>query len=114
MACAGVHGAEKDARRQTAQQRGYNYRWSLASKRHLHQYPLCGQRAPDAYADGWRGECHEQGRIRAATCTDHIHAHKGELGAFWDPRNRQSLCDNCNRIKGIRFEGGFGRQPTGG
>lgn len=103
-----------DAGRGTAQQRGYTYRWSQVSQVHLRSYPLCGQRAPEAYQDGWRGACHEQGRIRAAACTDHIRAHKGDTSLFWDTRNRQSLCDDCNRVKAIRYEGGFGHKPDGG
>lgn len=86
--------------------------WRRLRGLQLHQHPLCGQRAAEAYADGWRGECHDTRRIRAATVLDHIRAHKGDLGLFWDPRNRQSLCADCNRIKAIRYEGGFGRAPV--
>ena len=87
-------------------------RWRRARGLQLHRYPLCGMRAPEAYDDGWRGECHELGRIRKANVADHIRAHKGDLALFWDPRNRQSMCDDCNRIKNIRYEGGFGRRPV--
>ncbi len=104
---------QSDVRRGTAQERGYTYRWSQTSQQHLKFYPLCGMRSPDAYTDGWRGECHDLGRMRAATCTDHIHPHKGNATVFWDPRNRQSLCGRCNTLKAIRFEGSFGRSNGG-
>jgi 5-methylcytosine-specific restriction endonuclease McrA len=83
----------------------------MASRRHLEQYPLCGQRAEHAYPDGWRGACHDQGKTTPAACTDHIRAPKGDPVQFWDPRNWQSLCSDCNRVKAIRYESGFGRTP---
>ena len=101
-----------DLQRGTAVERGYDGRWAGISKRHLKAYPLCGMRAPDAYEDGWRGACHDTGRIRKATCTDHIRPHKGDRELLYDPRNRQSMCGDCNRIKAIRYEGGFGRAPV--
>lgn len=107
----GARHKRLDARRGTAQERGYDYRWSQASKRHLAAYPLCGDRGDHAYVDGWRGECYGR-RLTAAECTDHIRPPKGDRVLFWDPRNWQSLCANCNRIKGIRYEGGFGREAA--
>lgn len=98
-----------DARRGASRERGYTNPWSTVSKAHLARYPLCGMRAPDAYQDGWRGECHELGRIKAAECTDHIRPHKGDMTLFWDAQNRQSMCLRCNTLKAIRYEGGFGR-----
>lgn len=65
-------------------------------------------RAKDAYQDGWTGECAELGRVTKAEVTDHIRAPKGNMVLFWDPKNRQSLCGRCNRLKAERFEGGFG------
>jgi len=99
-----------DVARGSAQERGYDHRWGVTSIAHRRLYPLCGMRAPDAYDDGWRGECHELGRVTPATVTDHIRPPKGDQALFWDPRNRQSLCDRCNTVKAIRFEGGFGRK----
>lgn len=99
------------ARRGTAQERGYNYRWSQVSQQHLRAFPLCGMRASDAYQDGWTGECAELGRVTKAEVTDHIRAHKGNKALFWDSRNRQSLCRSCNGKKAVMFEGAYGRPP---
>jgi 5-methylcytosine-specific restriction enzyme A len=100
-----------DQARGTSLERGYDAQWERVSKRHRAKYPLCGERAENAYA-GWRGECHEQGRITPATCTDHIIPIKDRPDLRLEPRNHQSLCANCNRIKAIRFEGGFGRRVS--
>lgn len=99
----------QDAQRGSAKERGYDYQWSLTSQAHLKQFPFCGDRSPDAYTDGWRGECKEQGLYTLAEVTDHIRPHKGDRLLFWDPLNRQSMCSRCNTLKAIRFEGGFGR-----
>lgn len=99
-----VH-VQVESNRPSAHSRGYNYRWSRVSQRHLAEYPLCGMRAQDARVDGWRGECHEQGRLTPAECTDHIEPHKGNQALMFDPKNLQSLCLRCNTVKAIRFEG---------
>lgn len=90
-------------RRGTAQERGYDYRWSQVSKAHLRQFPLCGMRAADTF-EGWRGECHAQGRIRKATCTDHIIPVSQRPDLMFDSRNHQSLCAQCNRVKAEHHE----------
>ena len=96
--CA-AHARDKaqvaDARRPTAQDRGYTYRWSRLSKAYLQRYPLCGMRPEEAY-EGWRGECYEQGRVTPATCTDHIVPHKGDKRLFWDGANWQAICAHCH------------------
>lgn len=44
--------------------------------------------------------CHEEGRTTAATQTDHVVPHKGDLGLFWDSQgNWQSLCASCGARK---------------
>lgn len=58
--------------------------------------------------EGWRGECHAQGRITPATVTDHIIPHKGDQHLFWDFLNRQSLCRSCHSKKTALEDGGFG------
>jgi 5-methylcytosine-specific restriction protein A len=62
--------------------------------------------------EGWRGECYEQKHVTPATCTDHIIPHKGDKYLFWDPLNRQSLCDACHSKKTVREDGGFGHQAS--
>ena len=94
---------EDNQRRGTAQERGYDYRWSQVSKAHLRQYPLCGMKADDTFK-GWRGECFEQRRTRAATCTDHIIPVSKQPELMFDPRNHQSLCGSCNVLKAQRHE----------
>ena len=45
----------------------------------------------------------------AATLTDHIVPHKGDMKLFWDSANHQSLCHDCHSFKTAREDGGFGR-----
>lgn len=103
-----------EARRLSANDRGYDYRWSQIRDRHIQDYPLCGQRGPLAERTaGWRGECFEQGRLTAAECVDHIVPFKGDTRLRDDPANHQSMCLRCNSLKAVKFEGGFGHQKQG-
>ena len=44
--------------------------------------------------------CHAEGRIVAATQTDHVVPHKGNQALFWDSEhNWQSLCAECGARK---------------
>lgn len=61
-------------------------RWRAASERHRQLYPLCA-------------ECERQGRVRPASCVDHVVPHKGDVMLFWDGANWQSLCDECHAKK---------------
>lgn len=72
-----------DARRGSAHERGYDYRWSLASKWHLKANPLCVR-------------CLGLSVTTAATLTDHIVPHNGSYSIFWDRDNWQSLCAHCH------------------
>lgn len=92
------HGKPKD-RRPSAARRGYGPRWKKARKHYLAQNPLC------VY-------CERAGRLRAATCVDHIVAHKGDPVLFWDVENNWAAsCRQCNTAKSIKHEGGFGHKP---
>jgi 5-methylcytosine-specific restriction endonuclease McrA len=74
-------------RRGTKTERGYNSHWERESKRHRIEHPLCVC-------------CKANGRVKAAALVDHIVPHKGDDALFWDPANRQSLCNWCHeRIK---------------
>jgi 5-methylcytosine-specific restriction enzyme A len=84
-----------DERRGSAHSRGYTSRWAKYSKARLAQYPLCVM-------------CNAEGHTVAATCTDHIKAHKGDMELFWDPTNHQSLCKHHNDSKAVT-EGRWGR-----
>ena len=68
-----------DANRGTATQRGYNYRWTVESKRYLSLHPLCV-------------ECQRIGETVPATVVDHIKPHKGDAALFWDVTNWEPLC----------------------
>lgn len=85
--------------RPNAHRRGYTRRWSAYSQSRLRKYPLCV-----GYPRGVHGE-----RIVAATLTDHITSAAEHPELFWDPKNHQSLCDDCNKRKAIVLEGGLAR-----
>ncbi len=68
-----------DNRRGSANERGYTYRWQMASKAFLDHHPLCVR-------------CEAEGRSTPATVVDHITPHRGDRNLFWDARNWQPLC----------------------
>jgi 5-methylcytosine-specific restriction protein A len=89
--------AMSERERLSAAKRGYGRKWQKYSAARLKSHPLCVD--PDKRHDG---------RQVAATCTDHVIPHKGNMVLFWDRKNHQSLCDGCNAYKAAREEGGFG------
>ncbi|MEG3153012.1 hypothetical protein U1769_24225 [Sphingomonas sp. ZT3P38] len=74
---------EHDAVRGTAAQRGYDSRWSKASAGHLRNHPLC------AY-------CELNGRITAATLTDHLYPQRHYQDVFWKTEWWVSSCAPCH------------------
>lgn len=64
-------------------------RWTKLSRAFRVEHPLCA-------------ECNRKGIIRPATCVDHIIPWPICGDRFFDRSNLQSLCDECNRLKGIR------------
>lgn len=80
-----------DQQRPTAAQRGYDYRWQVASKLFLADHPLCI-------------ECKGCGLVVGATCVDHITPHRGDQVLFWDVSNWQPLCTTCHCRKTARGE----------
>ncbi|MBA4143490.1 MAG: HNH endonuclease [Nitrosospira sp.] len=72
--------------RPTAAQRGYNSAWQKCRAGHLLKNPYCVR-------------C---GKI--ASVVDHIKPHKRDQALFWDPDNRQSLCQNCHNSYKQRLE----------
>jgi len=79
-------------RRGTAQQRGYNYKWSQYSKRFLKQpgNHLCALKISPRCA-------------YVSECVDHRIPPKGpDDPLFWDKDNHQPACIACNSMKGNR------------
>ena len=83
--------------RATAAKRGYGYRWQKTSRAYLAAHPVCAD--PDG---------RHPGRLAAATVTDHVVPHKGDMALFWEPNNWQPLCASCHARKTLA-EGSFGR-----
>ncbi len=82
--------ARKPRARQTAHQRGYDYRWQQERKAFLARNPLCTT-------------CEEvHGRITAATEVDHVIPHKGDKALFWDRMNWAPICRDCHQAKTAR------------
>ena len=83
--------------RQSSSQRGYGHKWRVFRENYLASYPLCVL-------------CAKQGRLRAAVELDHIIAHKGDMGLFWNRDNIQGLCKRCHSQKTANGEvvKGFG------
>jgi len=77
---------EADAARPTSHERGYDSRWSRASKGFLMKHPLCAI-------------CDRRQRVTAATLVDHIIPHRGDKALFWDRSNWQSACKPCHDAK---------------
>ncbi|TZG26495.1 hypothetical protein [Sphingomonas montanisoli] len=85
-------GGEKSARevrqrhdqdRGSARERGYDSRWSKAAASDRRDNPLC------AY-------CELEGRITAATLTDHLYPHRLFAGVFWLKHWWVSSCGPCH------------------
>lgn len=67
--------------------RYHSPRWTKLSKVWRINHPLCER-------------CRQRGIIRAATCVDHI-VPAPICEDFFDERNLQSLCAECNMLKGM-------------
>ncbi|MEN6535702.1 MAG: HNH endonuclease [Bryobacteraceae bacterium] len=71
---------EYDQRRGSARERGYGARWDKASAGFKRSHPLClGCEAVD--------------RVEAATITDHVIPHRGDMVTFWDSTHWQPACE---------------------
>ena len=92
---------EQDRNRPSAAARGHGSRWHKASRRFLHENPLCA-------------ECLKAGRIRAVEVTDHVVPHKGDMELFWDRAKWQALCSRCHNRKTAREDGRWGYQSSYG
>jgi 5-methylcytosine-specific restriction protein A len=72
--------------RPTASEHGYDYKWQVARKKFLKEYPLCAK-------------CQEKNKLTRATVVDHIIPHRGDGTLFWDKSNWQALCKRCHDKK---------------
>lgn len=97
----GQSDAAQHMPRETANARGYTYRWQKASAGWLRSHPLCVH-------------CEAQGLVVAATEVDHIIPYKGDATLQWDSNNWQSLCSSCHSKKTATEDGGFGRAVVQG
>lgn len=76
----------------------YDRSWRKASRVFLAEFPLCGMR-PGGRAPVM-SQCHERGITTAATQTDHVAPHGGDMRKFWDREgNWQALCRPCHAAK---------------
>ncbi len=91
-------GAAPTPARLSAAKRGYGARWQKTSRAYLAAHPLC--------VDPYRAH---RGRAVAATLTDHIVPHRGDMRLFWDSDNWQPLCASCHGRKTAEEDGGYGR-----
>ena len=85
------HRAEKhdgSYQREASDPRYHTPRWTQLSKRWRMQHPLCA-------------ECLGKGIIKQAQCVDHI-VPAPICEDFYDESNLQSLCNECNMLKGIK------------
>ncbi len=64
-------------------------RWHKLARAFLDSHPLCE-------------ECKRNGIVKAAQCVDHIDPWPICESYFFDKRNLQALCFNCNNLKGQR------------
>ena len=64
-------------------------RWTKLSRAFRAEHPLCA-------------ECNRRGIIKPATCVDHIEPWPICADRFYDLKNLQALCDECNHEKGQR------------
>lgn len=93
-----THAGQRDRRRGTARERGYDTRWEEAAATFKVRYPLCGMR-PHGQAPVM-SRCHEQGRATPVYQVDHVVPHRQDERLFWDMEgNWQSLCRECGARK---------------
>jgi 5-methylcytosine-specific restriction enzyme A len=107
-----AHASQREARRGSASQRGYDWRWQRYARWFKNTHPLCGDADPDAYACD-DSQCRRSGRVTPVVgprqgVVHHIRGHRGaDDPLFMDPRNHMSLCARCHNQ--VTDEGDFGR-----
>ena len=94
-----LEAKESDSRRGTARERGYDSRWSKASRTYLRSHPICQCL-----------ECKANNKLTPATVVDHIIPHRGDMVLFWDTSNWQSMSKRCHDRKTATHDGAFGHE----
>lgn len=74
----------------------HSARWARLSRLHRDAHPLCEN-------------CRRRGFSRPGTCTDHILPMPICRDFFFEEANLQTLCDECNHLKGQRDKELIGR-----
>ncbi|MBO4169685.1 HNH endonuclease [Cereibacter azotoformans] len=92
--CAAAAKAAAEARRPSANERGYTGKWAKARAEFLRLHPRCACGA-------------------TATVVDHVVPHKGDQKLFWQRSNWQPMCKPCHDRKTVREDGGFGNPVKG-
>lgn len=77
------HERKREQERGSAAARGYGSRWREYRERFLIANPHCVL-------------CLAKGLTVPSEVVDHIKAHKGDQGLFWDPANHRALCRPCH------------------
>lgn len=96
--CADHGRTQQQARRGSAVERGYTWRWTCEAQQFLREFPLCGMR-PGGQAPVM-SQCQIQQWVTPATLVDHVIPHRGDQTLFWDrERNWQALCRECHDAK---------------
>lgn len=90
------HAREREQRRGTAAERGYDHVWRALRGRFLIEHPYCVR-------------CMEKGDTVTATQVDHVVPHRGDEHLRTDWNNLQSLCASHHSEKTSTQDGGFGR-----
>lgn len=99
-----IEERQKDQKRGTAAQRGYDGRWrrerqeflrATVLRQRLREYPCCET-------------CLANGKITQATVVDHIIPHRGNYELMWDRENWAALCGSCHNVKTAKEDGAFG------
>lgn len=88
--------AERDSRRGTAQQRGYDSRWEKAAAAYKRDHPCCTG-------------CRAVGKVEKTAVVDHILPHKGNPHLMWNVRNWQPACRFHHDVVKQRLEKLFDR-----
>lgn len=96
--CEDCRPTQRAAQRGTAVERGYDWRWTAASKAFLREFPLCGMR-PGGQAPVM-SRCADQQWVTPATLVDHVVPQRGDQVLFWNrDGNWQALCRECHTAK---------------